>query len=81
MPAHITQQQCALAVTGSIGSDQYSHSAFSEDVARLSRSFPSPWSISYELDLNMRQRIRDMLPPRAEAQRLCEQARRNAFWQ
>lgn len=54
---------------------------FPDDLTQLSRSFPSPWSISYELDLNMRQRIRDFLPPREEAQYLGEQAQRNAFWQ
>ncbi|KAI0781976.1 hypothetical protein C8Q75DRAFT_728229 [Abortiporus biennis] len=52
-----------------------------DDITRLSRSFPSPWSMSVELNPGMRQRIRDMLPPRAEAQYLCEQARHNAFWQ
>ncbi|THH01564.1 hypothetical protein EW026_g1152 [Hermanssonia centrifuga] len=37
--------------------------------------------MSFELNPGMRQRIRDMLPLRPEAQFLCEQARRNAFWQ
>lgn len=64
-----------------VGHDQHRASDFPDDLARLSRSFPSPWSISFELDLDMRQRIRDMLPPREDAQYLCEQARRNAFWQ
>ena len=54
---------------------------FPDDLTQLSRSFPSPWSISFELDLSMRQRIRDFLPSRDEAQHLGEQAQRNAFWQ
>jgi hypothetical protein len=61
--------------------EQHKQSDFPDDLARLSRSFPSPWSISFELDLDMRQRIRDMLPSREDAQYLCEQARHNAFWQ
>ena len=56
-------------------------SEISPELARLSRSFPSPWSICFELDLDMRQRLRDMLPRREDAEHLCEQARRNAFWQ
>lgn len=47
------------------------------DILQLSVTFPFPWSV----DLKIRQRIRDALPPRAEAQALCEEARRNALWQ
>ncbi|KAI0345766.1 hypothetical protein BDW22DRAFT_1389654 [Trametopsis cervina] len=54
---------------------------FPENLAQLSRAFPSPWSISFELDLKMRRQIHDLLPPREEAERLCLQARKNAFWQ
>lgn len=52
-----------------------------EDFARLSRGFPTPWSVSYQLNPDVRQRIREMLPPVQEATYLCEQARVNAFWQ
>lgn len=61
--------------------EPHRHPGFSDELSRLCRAFPSPWSISFELDLDTRQRIRDRLPHRQEAQRLCEQARRNAFWQ
>lgn len=64
-----------------VGHDQQRPSDFPDDLGRLSRSFPSPWSISFELNLDMRQRIRDLLPTMEDAQYLCEQARRNAFWQ
>ncbi|KAF8718916.1 hypothetical protein AX14_011677 [Amanita brunnescens Koide BX004] len=47
------------------------------DILQLSTSFPFPWS----MDLSVRKRIRDALPPRAEAQATCEEARRNALWQ
>ncbi|KAF7314467.1 4Fe-4S ferredoxin-type domain-containing protein [Mycena kentingensis (nom. inval.)] len=47
------------------------------DILQLSVTFPFPWSV----DLKIRQRIRDSLPPRAEAQALAEEARRNALWQ
>lgn len=66
---------------GPIGNERYRLVGVPEELARLSRSFPSPWSISYELDLSMRQQIRERLPSRAEAEHLCEQARRHAFWQ
>lgn len=79
------QPQYPFSAAGTGGSElqrkQYREDAVTEEIARLARSFPSPWSISYELDLDMRQRIRDMLPSRAEAQYLCEEARRHAFWQ
>ena len=47
------------------------------DVLQLSATFPFPWAV----DVSMRQRIREALPPRAEAQRICEEARSNALWQ
>lgn len=47
------------------------------DILQLSATFPFPWAV----DLKIRKRIRDALPPRAEAQRVCEEARRNALWQ
>ncbi|KAH9950592.1 hypothetical protein B0H21DRAFT_866625 [Amylocystis lapponica] len=50
------------------------------EIARLSRAFPVPASLTSELDPHLRQRIRDMLPPQPEASRICEQARLNAFW-
>jgi hypothetical protein len=33
------------------------------------------------MDISIRKRIRDSLPPKAEAQRICEEARTNALWQ
>jgi hypothetical protein len=47
------------------------------DILQLSTTFPFPWMI----DLSIRKRIRDSLPPKAEAQRICEEARANALWQ
>ena len=47
------------------------------DILQLSATFPFPWVV----DMSMRNRIRDALPPRAEAQRICEEARNNAIWQ
>jgi len=47
------------------------------DVLQLSAAFPFPWSI----DLRTRKRIRDALPPRREAEAICEQAQKNALWQ
>ncbi|KAF8630842.1 hypothetical protein AX17_005201 [Amanita inopinata Kibby_2008] len=47
------------------------------DILQLSTTFPFPWSV----DLKIRKRIRDSLPPRADAQATCEEARRNALWQ
>ncbi|KAF7299600.1 4Fe-4S ferredoxin-type domain-containing protein [Mycena chlorophos] len=47
------------------------------DILQLSVTFPFPWSV----DLKIRQRIRDALPHRADAQALAEEARRNALWQ
>ena len=51
------------------------------DLSQLSHAFPSPWTISPEADLVTRQRIRDHLPSREDAQQLCEHVRENAFWQ
>ncbi|KAI0917333.1 hypothetical protein AcV5_007828 [Taiwanofungus camphoratus] len=51
-----------------------------EDIFRLSRAFPVPVSANVDLNPHLRQRLRDMLPPRSEGQRICEQAQRNAFW-
>ena len=46
------------------------------DILQLSTTFPFPWAV----DVNMCQRIREALPPRAVAQRICEEARNNALW-
>ena len=47
------------------------------DILQLSTTFPFPWM----MDVSIRKRIRDALPPKAEAQRICEEARANALWQ
>lgn len=47
------------------------------DILQLSTTFPFPWM----MDVSIRKRIRDSLPPKAEAQRICEEARANALWQ
>ena len=47
------------------------------DILQLSVTFPFPWMV----DISMRKRIREALPPRVEAQRICEEARDNALWQ
>lgn len=47
------------------------------DILQLSTTFPFPWM----MDISIRKRIRDSLPPKAEAQRICEEARANALWQ
>ncbi|KAF8182616.1 hypothetical protein BJ912DRAFT_928505 [Pholiota molesta] len=47
------------------------------DILQLSVTFPFPWAV----DVSMRKRIRDALPPREEAQRICQEARNNALWQ
>lgn len=47
------------------------------DILQLSATFPFPWMV----DLSMRKRIRDALPPREEAERICNEARSNALWQ
>ncbi|KAJ4491601.1 hypothetical protein C8J55DRAFT_450236 [Lentinula edodes] len=48
-----------------------------QEVLQLSSTFPFPWAV----DLKIRQRIRDALPPRAEAQSVCKEAQGNALWQ
>ncbi|KAJ2931854.1 hypothetical protein H1R20_g5236, partial [Candolleomyces eurysporus] len=48
-----------------------------QNILQLSATFPFPWS----LDLKIRTRIREALPPRAEAEVICEEARKNALWQ
>ncbi|CCM03523.1 uncharacterized protein FIBRA_05657 [Fibroporia radiculosa] len=50
------------------------------DIAKLSSACPMSQSINSELNPHLRQRIRDMLPSRSEGERLCDQARTNAFW-
>jgi hypothetical protein len=47
------------------------------DILQLSATFPFPWSV----DLRIRKRIREALPPRNEARAICEEAQRNALWQ
>ncbi|KAF8158547.1 hypothetical protein B0H34DRAFT_709315 [Crassisporium funariophilum] len=47
------------------------------DILQLSATFPFPWTV----DMSIRKRIRDALPPKAEAHRICEEARNNALWQ
>ena len=47
------------------------------DILQLSATFPFPWSV----DLRIRKRIREALPPRREALTICEEAQRNALWQ
>ena len=47
------------------------------DVLQLSATFPFPRAV----DVSMRKRIRDALPPRADAMKICEEARNNALWQ
>ncbi|KAL6303466.1 hypothetical protein BKA93DRAFT_734813 [Sparassis latifolia] len=51
-----------------------------EDIARLSHAFPVSPSTDSEFDPSLRQRLREMLPPPMEAQRICSQAQQNAFW-
>ncbi|KAJ3844566.1 hypothetical protein EV361DRAFT_194264 [Lentinula raphanica] len=48
-----------------------------QEVLQLSATFPFPWAV----DLKIRERIRDALPPRAEAQLVCKEAQGNALWQ
>ncbi|KAI0699104.1 fungal-specific transcription factor domain-containing protein [Cytidiella melzeri] len=75
-------ERTTTRISTSSGEDQPSTSGLTPDhLARLSRAFPSPWTISLEIDLNTRQQLRQQLPPREDAQRLCEQVRQNAFWQ
>lgn len=46
-------------------------------ILQLSSTFPFPWAV----DMSVRKRIRQALPPRPEAEAICEEARRNALWQ
>ncbi|KAJ4481960.1 hypothetical protein J3R30DRAFT_3286103 [Lentinula aciculospora] len=48
-----------------------------QEVLQLSATFPFPWAV----DLKIRERIRDALPPRPEAQLVCKEAQGNALWQ
>ena len=48
-----------------------------EDILQLSATFPFPWAV----DVSIRKRIRDTLPPKDEATRICHEARNNALWQ
>jgi len=48
-----------------------------EDILQLSATFPFPWAV----DVSIRKRIRDALPPKDEATRICVEARNNALWQ
>ncbi|KIM35921.1 hypothetical protein M413DRAFT_32151 [Hebeloma cylindrosporum] len=59
------------------GGDTSSPPDVAPDILQLSATFPFPWAV----DVSMRKRIRDALPPRSEAQRVCEEARANALWQ
>lgn len=79
--AKFVASQYATSSNTPVGHYQPKQPEVTTELARLARSFPSPWSICFELDLETRQKLRDMLPRREEAEHLCEQARRNAFWQ
>lgn len=48
-----------------------------EDILQLSATFPFPWAV----DVSIRKRIRDTLPSKDEAARICHEARNNALWQ
>lgn len=48
-----------------------------KDILQLSATFPFPWAV----DVSIRKRIRDALPPKDEATRICHEARNNALWQ
>ncbi|KAK7056963.1 hypothetical protein VNI00_002681 [Paramarasmius palmivorus] len=62
---------------------EYQHETFSgppevpSDILQLSTTFPFPWAV----DLKIRARIRNALPAREEAYRVCQEARNNALWQ
>ncbi|KAG6853953.1 hypothetical protein C0991_012277 [Blastosporella zonata] len=58
-----------------------SHSELFQEVVRLSQCYPLPESVSPEPNLKIREYIRSMLPGREEADRLWDQALRNALWQ
>ncbi|KAJ6525276.1 hypothetical protein DFH09DRAFT_1188758 [Mycena vulgaris] len=72
-----TSQELYVPAPAASTSDATSAPTVPPDILQLSVTFPFPWS----MDLKIRQRIRDSLPPRADAQALCEEARRNALWQ
>ncbi|KAJ7928078.1 hypothetical protein B0H13DRAFT_2265321 [Mycena leptocephala] len=72
-----SQELYVPPANAALTSDAASAPVVAPDILQLSITFPFPWSV----DLKIRQRIRDALPPRAEAQALCEEARRNALWQ
>ncbi|KAJ6508508.1 hypothetical protein C8R45DRAFT_967653 [Mycena sanguinolenta] len=72
-----TSQELYVPPNAALTTDADSTPIVSPDILQLSVTFPFPWT----MDLKIRQRIRDALPPRAEAQALCEEARRNALWQ
>ena len=59
------------------GREQVTCPEVAPDILQLSTTFPFPWM----MDVSIRKRIRDALPPKAEAQRICEEARANALWQ
>ncbi|TFL01701.1 hypothetical protein BDV98DRAFT_567372 [Pterulicium gracile] len=48
-----------------------------EELLTLSAAFPAAWRI----DINVRQKIRALLPEQDECRSVCEIARRNALWQ
>jgi hypothetical protein len=48
-----------------------------QDLMQLSTTFPYPWNI----DANIRKRIRNALPSREETISICNAARINALWQ
>ncbi|KAJ7643980.1 hypothetical protein FB45DRAFT_285047 [Roridomyces roridus] len=72
-----TSQELYVPANSALTSSDPSTPLVAPDILQLSVTFPFPWT----MDLKIRQRIRDALPPRAEAQALCEEARRNALWQ
>ncbi|KAF7365020.1 4Fe-4S ferredoxin-type domain-containing protein [Mycena venus] len=61
-----TSQELYVPPNAALTSDAASAPIVAPDILQLSVTFPFPWSV----DLKIRQRIRDALPPRAEAQAL-----------
>ncbi|KAG5351607.1 hypothetical protein C0989_005615 [Termitomyces sp. Mn162] len=57
------------------------HNDLFQEVVRLSQCYPLPESVSPEPNLKMREYIRSLLPSRAEADHLWDQALQNALWQ
>ncbi|KAG6916036.1 hypothetical protein DXG01_008759 [Tephrocybe rancida] len=79
-PAVGSSQQASGSGSSSNGGDVGSLSHPPDvppDILQLSSTFPFPWSV----DLRIRKRIREALPPRHEALAICEAARNNALWQ